>query len=318
MQEGRSQFHHESAPAGAGLSPVPVEIAALRLRTADGGWLALDGTRTHIMGVLNLTPDSFSDGGRFLDPAAALTRARDLVAAGATILDLGAESTRPGAAPVSPTEEWRRLEPVLRGLAQARLPAVLSLDTRHGEVAGAAAELGVSLLNLPFPQELVSQRAVLSRFHGVVLMHARGTPQTMTGLLEYGADTCATVAAELQETAAALFGDQADRAPILYDPGLGFAKSAAHSLSLLGQVRRLGALLGRPILIGASRKSFLGHATGLPVSERLVPSVVAALMAAQQGAAVVRVHDVAETRAALTLWQAAAQAAADAPEGRAW
>jgi dihydropteroate synthase len=216
---------------------------------------------------------------------------------------------------VTAAEEWARLAPVLPALCRARLPAVISVDTRHFLVARAAAEAGARLLNLPFPEDLLSGapidevRGLLQRFDGVVLMHSRGTPQTMGRMAGYDGDLCRTVAAELFATAMRLCGeDAALRSRVIFDPGLGFAKSAEGSLSLLGQTRRLGALLGRPILVGASRKSFLGVATGLPPGERLVPSVTAAALAARDGAAIVRVHDVAATRAALALLGAVAAA----------
>jgi dihydropteroate synthase len=185
------------------------------------------------------------------------------------------------------------------------------VDTRHLSTAARAADAGVRLWNLPFPHHLPEQaplpevRAVLARFDGVVLMHSRGTPETMAGLTHYEGALVEAVAGELLAMTERLCGeDPALLSRILYDPGLGFAKQAGQSLLLLGQVGRLRRRLGRPLLVGASRKSFLGQATGLPVEERLIPSVVAAALAAAQGADVVRVHDVAETRAAVLMAQA--------------
>lgn len=281
------------------------------------------------MAVLNLTPDSFSDGGRYFDPGdpgAAEARAHALVTEGADLIDIGAESTRPGARLLDEEEEWARLQPLLARLGRADLPVVLSLDTRHAGVAGRAADLGVRVLNLPFPAHLVETapgpgsagggaardarkalRALLRRFDATVLMHSRGTPSTMQRLTVYDGDLCQTVATELSRAEAAIVGDDAVlRARLIFDPGLGFAKEPAQSFRLLGQVGALRHALGRPVLVGASRKSMLGWATGLPVEERLVPSVVAAALAAYQGADIVRVHDVAATRAALRVCEATA------------
>lgn len=292
----------------------PAAVAAVALRRGDGSVLRVGDGAPALMGILNLTPDSFSDGGIDADADAALRRAEALCAEGAEILDLGAESTRPGATPVSPDDEWARLAPVLRPLAAARLPVVLSVDTRHLATAERALEHGALLLNLPFPQELIAAdaarvRAVLGAYDGVVLLHSRGTPQTMTGLADYptppgaaASDVLAQVVAELRALAVELIPDAADR--VLFDPGLGFAKHAAHSLALLGQVQELRTALGRPVLIGASRKSFLGAVTGRPVDQRVVASAVAAALAAEQGADIVRVHDVAATRDALAVVRA--------------
>jgi dihydropteroate synthase len=263
------------------------------------------------MGILNLTPDSFSDGGVYADPDAALRRAEEMAAQGANLLDLGAESTRPGAQPVPAQVQRQRLQPVLAALSRARLPVALSVDTNDPEVACAAADAGAAVLNLTFPWRLCQLPGGpprwLARFDGIVIMHARGTPATMTqaDLCTYGPDLVREVAAELQEVASALLPDPALRARVLFDPGLGFAKTAAQSLALLGQIAPLCAALGRPLLCGASRKSFLGQATGLPVGERLIPSVTAAALCAAGGAAAVRVHDVAATRQALQVVAAA-------------
>lgn len=308
MLQGRSQ-PTERPPAGAA-PPAQAAPAALRLRRGDGAPLPIGDGRARLMAVLNLTPDSFSDGGRYSDPGAALERAQQLVAEGAELLDLGAESTRPGAQDVAPEEEWGRLRPVLTALARRGLPAVLSVDTRHLAVAARAADAGASLLNVPFPAQLLREgsvadvRAVLHRFDGVVLMHARGTPATMTQQTCYDGPLEEAVAAELLAIADELcpvHGDGEARARVIFDPGLGFAKDAAQSLRLLRETGWLRARLGRPLLVGASRKRFLGHATGLPVQDRLVPSAVAAALAAERGADVLRVHDVPATLAALRL-----------------
>lgn len=324
MQEG---IRANTSPAGIDrdrtLGPTPESATApslvrsITLTALDGGHLTLGGgSPTRIMGILNLTPDSFSDGGAYADPDAALRRAEEMVAQGADLLDLGAESTRPGAQPVPAQVQRQRLQPVLAALSRARLPVVLSVDTNDPEVACAAADAGAAVLNLTFPRRLCQlpdgPPRWLARFDGIVIMHARGTPATMTqaDLCAYGPDLVREIAAELEAVASALLPDPALRARVLFDPGLGFAKTAAQSLALLGRIAPLRASLGRPLLCGASRKSFLGQATGLPVGERLIPSVTAAVLCAAGGAAAVRVHDVLMTRQAL---QVVAAVAAHAP-----
>lgn len=296
----------------------------IELRRSDGQVLTISAARCAIMGIVNLTPDSFADGGRYSDCARALSRIDELIAAGAELIDLGAESTRPGAELLTAEAEWERLRELVAALSRRPVAAVLSIDTRHLLTARRTAQAGFRLLNLTFPQHLlqpavaaagapaVSRQAiaeVLQAFDGLVMMHARGTPATMRQLTDYGPDLCNTLIRELADIVSALT-DPRLRARVIYDPGLGFAKTAAQSLQLLGQVGRLRAGLGGPLLIGASRKSLLGAATGLPVEDRLLPSVVAAVLAAQQGAAIVRVHDVAATRAALQLLAAVAPPAA--------
>ena len=290
-------------------------FAPLRMMRSDGNLLTLDGQRCVVMGIVNLTPDSFSDGGRLHCAKDALAHAERLVAEGAEILDVGAESTRPGARLLSVEEEWHRLFPVVRELPSLGLPAVLSIDTRHAEIARRVHELGFRLLNLAFPQHLFSvtlddpqasaldraqRHALLAGFDGIVVMHSRGTPATMRELTEYGGDLCQTVEAELSLAARMLTDDSvsiSDR--ILYDPGLGFAKTVEQSLALLRMTDRLRHRLQRPLLVGASRKSMWGALTGKPAQDRLIPSVMGAAFAACNGADIVRVHDVAETKQAL-------------------
>ena len=307
----------------------------MELRRADGGALVVGAGRCALMGIVNLTPDSFSDGGRYSQGEHAMARVDELIAEGAEIIDVGAESTRPGAELLSAEVEWARLRELVTALGRRPVPVVLSIDTRHLAVARRALDAGFRVLNLTFPQHLLTPvqpardrallgapaltgdsaaapAAVLRRFDGVVFMHARGTPATMRQLTDYGPDLCDTVIKELADVVSALT-DPKLRARVIYDPGLGFAKTPAQSLQLLGQLGRLRAALGGPVLVGASRKSLLGSVTGLPVHERLLPSVVAAVLAAQQGAAIVRVHDVAATRLALQLCQAVGQAAAPSP-----
>ena len=295
-------------------------IAPLSLTRSDGGVLTLDGSRCVIMGILNLTPDSFSDGGRLTDVTAALRHAERLVAEGAAILDFGAESTRPGARLLSVDEEWQRLRPVVQSLPTLQLPAVLSIDTRHAETARRVHELGFRLLNLAFPQHLFSQalddpqaaaldrparHALLGGFDGIVVMHSRGTPASMRELTDYDGDLCETVEAELSLAARMLTDDSPPLlSRILYDPGLGFAKTAEQSLTLLHSTASLRSGLARPILVGASRKSMWGALTSQPVESRLIPSVMGAAFAASCGADIVRVHDVAETKQALVVARA--------------
>jgi dihydropteroate synthase len=317
-------------------------MSPLVLRRADGGELALSGDRCAVMAIVNLTPDSFSDGGRYAEPRLAIARAEELVAAGAELVDLGAASPRPGATPLDPAEEWRRLAPVLAPLVRAGLPAVISVDTRHAEVAERASAAGARLLNLTFPQDLPQEvgdagrlTAILRSFDGIVIMHSRGDPATMRARTDYGADLddlCQTVVDELRRTVASLLAPELTVVPVpsstttsrasavahddpplrsrlIFDPGLGFAKTAEQSVALLARLRWLRRSLGGRLLIGASRKSMLGAITGLPTSQRLIPSVMAAAFAAYQGADIVRVHDVAETLPALRLAESLRRAA---------
>ena len=253
------------------------------------------------MGVLNVTPDSFSDGGRFLEPAAGIDHAHQLLAEGADLLDLGAESSRPGAAAeVSAEEELRRLLPVLRALRD--LPVPLSVDTIKPEVMRVALAEGASMVNdinaLRAPGALA---AVAASDAGVCLMHMQGTPGTMQQQPSY-ADVVEQVKSFLRERveAARAAGICVERISI--DPGFGFGKTLEHNLQLLRQLCAF-ADLGVPVLAGWSRKSSLGEITGKPAGDRLAPSIAAALIAAQNGAAILRVHDVAATRdALLVLW----------------
>ena len=276
-------------------------VAAPRWRLAlpRGRTLEL-GARPLVMGVLNLTPDSFSDGGRHLDPERALDHARAMLAEGAAVIDLGAESTRPagkaygaGAAAVPVEEELRRLLPVLTRL-RAESDAVLSVDTRHGEVARAALAEGADLLNdvsaLGDP-ELGAAAAAAGC--PVALMHSRGDVGDMFRHAVY-ADVVAEVRAELAAALARAGAAGIAREQTIVDPGIGFAKLGRHNLELLARLDALSAL-GRPLLVGASRKSFIGELTGAPPPDRLAGSLAAVAAAARHGAAIVRVHDVAAT-----------------------
>jgi dihydropteroate synthase len=269
----------------------------------------LDLRRPQVMGIVNLTPDSFSDGGRYTDVAAAMARCERLLKDGVDILDLGAESTRPGIAPVPLEEELRRLLPVLREAVRLGVP--VSVDTYKAEVMREALALGVDIVNdiwaLRRPGAIDAVAAHASC--GVCLMHMHGEPQTMQ-LSPLAGDPVPAVRLQLDQVTGQLIarGVQADR--IAWDPGIGFGKTPEQNFALLA---RQGELLasGHALLVGWSRKSSLGAATGLPVEERLVPSVAAALLAVEHGAHVVRVHDVRETVAALRVREAMrAQAAA--------
>ena len=260
---------------------------------------ALARGRTLVMGVVNVTPDSFSDGGRFLDAGPAIEHGLQLAAEGADILDVGGESTNPfGARPVEAAEERRRVEPVLRGLArQARTP--LCIDTTKASVAQAALDLGAEIVNdVSGLARDPSMGNVVARARAAVcLMHMRGVPQDMQARATY-VDLHGEVLAELEEALrrARAAGIPDERCAI--DPGLGFAKTASHSLLLLRRLREL-TQLRLPVVVGASRKSFIGRATGRDPKDRLFGSIAAAAVAAVNGAAVVRVHDVAATQEAV-------------------
>jgi dihydropteroate synthase len=251
------------------------------------------------MGILNVTPDSFSDGGRWDDPVSA---GFALVGAGADIVDVGGESTRPGAGAVLPEVERERVLPVVRALAGAGI--CVSVDTRNASTMAAVLEAGASIINDVSALRHDPGAAGLLARHtcGVVLMHMRGTPQTMAGFARYG-DVVAEVRDELAERVAFAESAGIARERLMIDPGLGFAKTAEQSAALLRGLPELAAL-GLPIVVGASRKRFIGEFGGEPEAARRGPgSIAAALFAASQGAAVLRVHDVADTSQALKVWQ---------------
>jgi dihydropteroate synthase len=251
------------------------------------------------MGVVNITPDSFSDGGKFLDPQAAIAHGRRLIEEGADILDIGGESSRPGARAVAEGEELQRVLPVLKALKDVPV----SVDTRRPAVMRAVLAEGASMINdieaLEAPGAL---DAVADTDCAVCLMHKKGDPATMQNAPGY-----ADVVLEVREfllariSACQIAGIERDR--ITIDPGFGFGKTAQHNLTLLKRLPELAAL-GVPVVAGWSRKSTLGAITGRPVGERLAASVAAALLAIQHGATILRVHDVRETRDALAVMQA--------------
>ncbi|MCK9686795.1 dihydropteroate synthase [Scleromatobacter humisilvae] len=261
-------------------------------------------TRPQVMGIVNVTPDSFSDGGRYAQADAARAHCDRLVAQGADILDIGGESTRPGARLPDTAEQLARVVSVLRHAVTLGVP--VSVDTADPVVMGEALALGVDILNdvraLQAPGAL--EVAAAHPDAGVCLMHMQGEPGSMQVAPHYdGDDVVAAVEAFLagRRDAALAAGIARDR--IVLDPGIGFGKTPEHNLALARQQRRLLAL-GCPLLLGWSRKSTLGQITGRPVGERTAASVAAALAAMQQGAAIVRVHDVAETVDALKTWRA--------------
>ncbi len=257
--------------------------------------------RPAIMGILNVTPDSFSDGGRYLTPQQAIDQGLRLIDAGADVLDIGGESTRPGSQPVCEVEELRRVLPVIEALATGPVP--LSIDTRHPAVMQAALHAGVSLINdiqaLQAPGALEICAASPA---GVCLMHMQGNPATMQQQPVYS-DVVHVVRDFLLQRAHAAQAAGIAQARILLDPGFGFGKTLAHNLALLRALPHLSAL-GYPLLVGLSRKSVLGVVTGQSVEDRLPASLTAALLALERGAWMVRVHDVAATRQALRLRQA--------------
>jgi dihydropteroate synthase len=254
-----------------------------------------------IMGVVNLTPDSFSDGGRFMSTKAALDQVWRLIEEGAHIIDLGAESSRPGAAPVELEEELKRVLPVLEGLRGAPVP--ISVDTTKAEVMATVIAAGASMVNditaLAAPGAV---EAVASGQVAVCLMHMQGEPRSMQDAPAYG-DVVRDVRAWLQRRVERALSAGVARECLVIDPGFGFGKTVLHNLDLL---RHLSALteLGVPVLAGLSRKSLLGKITGRDVESRAFASVAAALIAVENGARIVRVHDVAATRDALRVWNA--------------
>jgi dihydropteroate synthase len=276
--------------------------------------------RVTIVGVLNLTPDSFSDGGRFLghdsalDRGALLRAAEALLAGGADVLDVGGESTRPGAAAVSTAEEIRRTRPAIEALAK-QFGARLSIDTRSAEVADAALDAGASIVNdvSGLRSDPALAAVVARRGAGLVLGHLRGEPATMQHDVHFD-DVLAEVADELAASVARALAAGVAPAAIAVDPGIGFGKRLPHNLALLANVGRLRARLGLPVLVGPSRKAFLGELTGDPVEARDSATQAACAIAVFEGADAVRVHDVAGARRAVTVARAL-RAARRAPGG---
>jgi len=258
--------------------------------------------RVAVMGILNITPDSFSDGGVFVSRGCAIQHAHDMVEQGADIIDIGGESTRPGARPVSESEEMERVVPVVEVLA-GEIDVPVSVDTSKPGVMRAAVAAGAGLINdvyalrAPGAIEAAAQLGV-----PVCLMHMQGEPRTMQADPRY-ADVVAEVRNFLRERVDACTRAGIPRARIIVDPGFGFGKAHEHNLELLRRLNEFSEL-GLPVLAGLSRKSIIGKAIGLPVERRLHASVALALIAAQNGASVVRVHDVGPTVDALRMWSA--------------
>ncbi|MCZ4283650.1 MULTISPECIES: dihydropteroate synthase [Marinobacter] len=253
----------------------------------------LDMSGCHVMGILNVTPDSFSDGGRYTTAEIALARAREMVADGAAFIDVGGESTRPGATPVSVEEELERVCPVVEAIARD-LDVVVSVDTSSPEVMAEVVKLGAGMINdVRALQRDGAPEVVASAGVPVCVMHIQGEPDTMQDDPRYR-NVRREVSSFLTERMRVI--EKAGVRPdnIILDPGFGFGKSPQHNLQLLASLEQL-QLLGHPILVGMSRKSMLGHITGRDVSERLPASLAAATISAMKGASIIRVHDVRET-----------------------
>jgi dihydropteroate synthase len=259
------------------------------------------GAAFSLMGVVNVTPDSFSDGGLYLDPAAAIEHGLMLEAEGAAILDVGGESTRPGADAVPTAEELRRVLPVIEGLASGGASAQLSVDTSKATVAAAALAAGATLVNDVTALRGDAEMAGVIAGSGAdcCLMHMLGDPGTMQLDPRYD-DVVAEVKAFLEERIAFAVAAGIEEQRILLDPGIGFGKTVEHNLELLRRVDELVAL-GRPVVIGTSRKGFLGRLTGRDVDRRLAATIASCVVAYERGARVFRVHDVAPVRDALTV-----------------
>jgi dihydropteroate synthase len=254
-------------------------------------WLRSPKRRPLVMGVLNVTPDSFSDGGRFATVDAAVAQAESMAAAGADLIDVGGESTRPGSEPVPADEQIRRVEPVIRRIA--RLPLIVSIDTTRATVASAALDAGAALVNdiSGARDDAQMLRVVADRQVPIVLMHMQGTPLTMQNDPKYG-DVLEEVRAFLRLRIAAAQGAGIEPHRILVDPGIGFGKTTAHSLELIRRQSELSTL-GRPVVIGTSRKGFIGRITNEPEpSKRIFGTAASVAWSVAHGAAIVRVHDV--------------------------
>ncbi len=254
----------------------------------SGGW---PGAGFRVMGVVNVTPDSFSDGGRYLDPAAAIARGLELESEGAAILDIGGESTRPGALPVPVEEELRRVLPVISGLVSAGTGAQISIDTSKLAVASAALAAGATLVN-----DVTALRGdpsiaglIAASQADCCLMHMLGEPRTMQQGPRYR-DVVSEVKAFLEERLSFAVSEGIAEERIMLDPGIGFGKTIRHNLELVARVEELVSL-GRPVVIGSSRKSFLGRITGRGVDDRVPATIATVVLAYERGARVFRVHD---------------------------
>jgi dihydropteroate synthase len=271
------------------------------------GSFTLDLTKQPlIMGILNVTPDSFYDGGAHAGTEEALRHAREMIAAGADIIDVGGESTRPGSDPVTAADEIQRIRPVVESLVEeGRVP--ISIDTRKADVAGAMLETGAHLINDVSGLEHDPAMAGIVAESGVpvILMHMRGTPETMQTLTDYD-DVVSEVRCELADRVAA--AEAAGIAPgnIIIDPGIGFAKTAGQSLELIARLDELGEL-GKPILLGPSRKSFIGKTLDLEPQDRLEATIASCIVGVRKGARILRVHDVKAVSRAIRMHEALTQ-----------
>jgi dihydropteroate synthase len=300
-----------AAPRIIPADQAPADVLA-RLTAPRAPILGLDMGRTTLMGILNVTPDSFTDGGQHDAPAAALAHAQLMLGQGADLIDVGGESTRPGAAEIPPAQEIARTAPVIAALRGAGLTLPLSIDTRKTAVARAAIAAGADLVNdvsgFTFDKTLAGFCAAGDL--PVCVMHAQGDPQTMQQNPRYD-DVLLDVYDFLAARIAALEAAGIPRARIITDPGIGFGKTQAHNLALLARISLFHAL-GCPVLLGASRKKFIATLGQSPdIAGRVHGSVAVALAAAAQGVQILRVHDVFATRSALTLWQAATKGQSD-------
>jgi dihydropteroate synthase len=267
-------------------------------------WAGFDLTRPLIMGVLNVTPDSFSDGGDFADVRTAIEHGKTLLAAGADIVDVGGESTRPGAAPVSPQDEAARVLPVIRALSEAG--AIVSIDTRHAAVMGQAVAAGARIINdvTALTGDPDSPRVAAQSGAAIVLMHMLGEPQTMQQDPRYADVTCDLVD-YFTTRLSALAALGVAPARIAVDPGIGFGKTVAHNVQLLDELAAFH-VFGCPLLLGASRKSFIGRLSrGETPKQRIAGTLAAHQMGWDRGVQVVRVHDVNESYQARAIWSAA-------------
>ncbi|MBC8105033.1 MAG: dihydropteroate synthase [Anaerolineae bacterium] len=285
-------------------------------------WLANPSRHPLVMGVLNVTPDSFSDGGRFSDPSAAIAHGREMIDAGADMLDIGGESTRPGSQPVDSAEQIRRVVPVIRELSAHARPAILSIDTMRSDVAAAAIDAGATLVN-----DISGGRddarmlpIVASRGVPVILMHMLGTPATMQQDPTYS-DVVREVTAFLTQQIRVAMDLGIDRKNILVDPGIGFGKTMEHNLALLRDIRKVVEAVHHPVVIGASRKGFIGRITRQPEPrQRVFGTAATVAWSIMSGASVVRVHDVGPMKQvvqmtdAILRGHAAPEAASEQPD----
>jgi dihydropteroate synthase len=283
---------------------MPEHSPAANLRIWEFGTRNLQlGGCPLLMGIVNVTPDSFSDGGQFLNAEAATRHALQLVEEGADVLDIGGESTRPGSTPVSLEDELERVIPVVQGVAR-RTDVPISIDTYKAEVARRALDAGAAIVNdisgLAYDSRM---RSVCREYDaGVILMHMQGTPQTMQHAPRYE-DVVSEICRYFLERLKQLEGDGLRRERLVVDPGIGFGKTAEHNLAILSSVARFREL-GRPVLIGHSRKRFLGKLLGRPLDERLFGTLGITLSLALQSIDIIRVHEVAANRDALLAWRA--------------